>query len=114
MQFVQEVFGLCISGSQTIMQMEKLDGQVLGGHGKKWCVDVSPAECTAELSELIFEGALNLLVTTLVDIFTVRMPTAHLLKTVCDIGTLCDKTAHFRVAFYCDRSKAHLCTNHGV
>ncbi len=27
---------------------------------------------------------------------------------------LCDKTAHFRVAFYCGQPKAHLCNNHAV
>ncbi len=32
---------------------------------------------------------------------------------ICGI-MLCNKTAHFRVTFYCDQSKAHLCTNHTV
>ncbi len=27
---------------------------------------------------------------------------------------LCDKTAHFRVAFCCSQPKAHLCNNHAV
>ncbi len=34
----------------------------------------------------------------------------------CDICgiVLCDKTAHFRVAFYCGQPKTHLCNNHAV
>ncbi len=46
----------------------------------------------------------------LVDIPAVSMPIARSLKTcyICGI-VLCDKTAHFRVAFYCGQPKAHLC-----
>ncbi len=35
-------------------------------------------------------------------------------RTPCDICgiVLCDKTAHFRVVFYCGQPKAHLCNNH--
>ncbi len=53
--------------------------------------------------------------TALVDIPAVKMPIAHSLKT-CDICgiVLCDKTAHFRVAYYCGQPKAHLCNNHAV
>ncbi len=34
----------------------------------------------------------------------------------CDICgiVLCDKTAHFRVVFYCGQPKTHLCNNHVV
>lgn len=43
------------------------------------------------------------------------VPTARSVKP-CDIsGTvLCDETARFRVASYCDHSKAHLCINHAI
>ncbi len=53
--------------------------------------------------------------TVLVDIPAVSMPIACSLK-ICDICgiVLCDKTAHFRVAFYCGQPKAHLCNNHAV
>ncbi len=37
----------------------------------------------------------------------------ELASDICGI-VLCDKTAHFRVAFYCGQSKAHLCNNHVV
>ena len=59
--------------------------------------------------------ALNSLATALVDIPAVSMPIARSLKT-CDICgiVLCDKTEHFRVAFYCGQPKAHLCNNHAV
>ncbi len=48
--------------------------------------------------------------TVLVDIPAVSMPIARSLKT-CDICgiVLCDKTAHFRVAFYCDQPKSVQC-----
>ena len=32
---------------------------------------------------------------------------------ICGI-VLCDKTAHFRVAFYCLQHKVHLCNDHAV
>jgi hypothetical protein len=32
---------------------------------------------------------------------------------ICEIG-LCDKTAHFRVDFYCPQHKVHLCNVHAV
>ncbi len=53
--------------------------------------------------------------TALVDIPAVSMPIARSLKT-CDICgiVLCDKTAHYRVAFYCGQPKAHLYNNHAV
>ncbi len=53
--------------------------------------------------------------TALVDIPAVSMPFARSLKT-CDICgiVLCEKTANFRVAFYCGQPKAHLCNNHAV
>jgi hypothetical protein len=58
---------------------------------------------------------LNSLTTALVDIIAVSMPTAHSLQTwgICGI-VLCDKTADFRVAFYCPQYKVHLCNDHGV
>ncbi len=58
---------------------------------------------------------LNSWAKVLVDIPAVSMPIAHSLKT-CDICgiVLCDKPAHFRVAFYCGQPKAHLCNNHAV
>ncbi len=52
------------------------------------------------------------IVLTRVKILTPSMPIAHSLETLNIM--LCDKTAHFRVAFYCDQPKAHLCTNHTV
>ena len=30
------------------------------------------------------------------------------------MALLCDKTAHFRVAFYCPQHKVHLCNDHAV
>ena len=67
-------------------------------------------------SQLIVEKwTFNSQVTELVDIPAVSMPIACFLKTwdICGI-VLCDKTANFRVAFYCPQHKVHLCNNHGV
>ncbi len=59
---------------------------------------------------MVEKWTFNSWATALVDIPAVSMPVARSLKT-CDICgiVLCDKTAHFRVAFYCGQSKAHLC-----
>ncbi len=53
--------------------------------------------------------------TPLIDIPAVSMLIACSLKT-CDICgiVLYDKTAHFRVAFYCGQPKAHMWNNHAV
>ena len=58
---------------------------------------------------------LNYLVTAVVDIPAVSMPIARSLKTwdICGI-VLCNKTAHFRVAFYCPQHKVHLCNDHAA
>ena len=50
---------------------------------------------------------LNSLATALVD-----MPIARSLKS--SVALCCDKTAHFRVAFYCPKHKMHLCNDHAV
>ncbi len=72
-----------------------------GGHLSK----LNSLSCSRNQSEMIWAlwyGAFS-------------MPIANSLKT-CDICgiVLCDKTAHFRVAFYCGQPKAHLCNNHAV
>ena len=53
---------------------------------------------------------LNSLATALVDIPAVGMPITCSLTSV----ALCDKTTHFRVAFYCPQHKLHLCNDHAV
>ena len=57
----------------------------------------------------------NYLPTALVDIPAVSMPIARSLKTfnICGI-VLCDKTAHFRMAFYFPQHKVHLCNDHAL
>ncbi len=64
---------------------------------------------------MVEKRTLNSQATALLDITAVSMPIARSLKTydICGV-MLCDKTAHFRVAFYCGQPKAHLCNNQTV
>ncbi len=64
---------------------------------------------------MVEKRTFNSRATALVDIPAILMPIARSLKTfdICGI-VLCDKTAHFRVGFYCGQPKAHLCNNHSV
>ncbi len=64
---------------------------------------------------MVEKWTFNSRATALVDIPAVSMPIARSLKTydICGI-VLCDKTAHFRVAFYCGQPKTHLCNNHAL
>ncbi len=107
--------------SQTILDAKMLDVEVLGWCGYTWSVvlryfEVLPNSLKRLWRWLMVEKlTLNSQATTLVDIPAVSLPTAHSLKT-CDICgiVLCDKTAHFRVTFYCGQPRAHLCNNHAV
>ncbi len=87
--------------SQTILDVKMLDVEVLG-----WCglrLDVLPNYLKRLWRWLMVEKwLLNSWATALVDIPAVSMPITRSLKT-CDICSivLCDKTAHFRVTFYC-------------
>jgi hypothetical protein len=92
-----------------------VDVEVLGRPGYTWSAAVRPVGCMAKFSKMMFFSAvvekltLNYLATALVDIPAVIMSIAHSLKTIDIYGiVLCDKTAHFRVAFYCPRPKVHL------
>ena len=96
--------------SQTIPQGKKLDVEVLGWHGYTWSEVVRLVGHTAKFSKMrkIYEKlTFNYLATALVDIPTVSMPIGHLWH-------CCDKTSHFRVAFYCPQHKVHLCIDHTV
>jgi hypothetical protein len=64
---------------------------------------------------MILKLTFNYLATALVDIPAVSMPTARSLKRSNIYGiVLFDKTAHFKVAFYCTQHKVQLCSDHAV
>ncbi len=115
---------------------------ILGGRGSSWIRNVSiwcdhhllhAVDCGLwNVSPLLYNGSAKLLdigrnwnmllhmpiqsiVLIRIKTLTLSMSIARSLKT-CDICgiMLCDKTAHFRMAFYCDQPKAHLCTNHAI
>ena len=77
-------------------------------------LDILPNSLKWHLRQLMVDKlAFNSLATALVDIPAVSMPIAHTLKTwdICGI-VLCDKTAHFKVAFYCPSTR--WCNDHAV
>ena len=57
---------------------------------------------------------LHSLATALVDIPAVIMQIARSLKLETSVALCYDKTAHFRVAFYCPQNKVHMCNDHAV
>ncbi len=73
-------------------------------------LDVPPNSLKRLWRQLMVEKwTFNSQATVLVDIPAVSMPITRSLKTchICGI-VLCDKTAHFRVAFYCGQPKEHI------
>ncbi len=71
-----------------------LDVEVLGWCGYTWSAFVRPRR------EMNIQ-------------FTDKSSGGHSCSQYANI-TLCDKTAHFRVVFYCVQPKSHLCNNHAV
>ncbi len=129
-QFVQKFFGYANRLLQQLsgwLVSDDLGGEDAGcgGPGLMWLHMVCGCEAgwmylPKSLTRLwrrlmVDKWTFNSRATALVDIPAVSMPTARSLKT-CDICgiVLCDKTAHFRVAFYCGQPEAHLCYNHAV
>ncbi len=109
--------------SQTILEVKMLDVEVLGWCGYMWSAVVRPVGCTAKFSETPLETAygreMNIQFTgnssgghSCSQHANCTLPQNFPQKSdICGI-MLCDKTVHFKVAFYCGQPKAHLCNNH--
>ncbi len=123
-------------GLVIIKGLSKMCSFISGGrgfHGSEMSVSGVTTICLIQcdfrkdVGSLFFDGCAKLLdigsngnmlsytpVQRIILTMTLSVPIAHSLK-ICDIcGIMCNKTAHFIVAFYCDQPKAHLCTNHTV
>ena len=107
----------CLGGwPQMILEVNMLDVEVLGWCGYSWSAVVRPVGCIARLSETPLETAYGREMNIQ---FTGNSSGGHSCSqrancTILQNLWLCDKTAHFRVAFYCGQPKAHLCNIHAV
>ena len=91
-------------------------GMVTSGLRLWGWLDVQPNSlkwCWRQL--MVEKWTFNSLATALVDILAVSMLITYPLKNwdICGI-VLCNKTAHFKVTFYCPQHKVHLCNDHAV
>ena len=94
---------------QMIQQLKTPEVEVLGWCGYTWSAVVRPVGHTAKFSKTTLKAAYG----REKNLHAVSIPIARSLKNICGI-VLCDKTAHFRVAFYCPQHKVHLCNDHAV
>ncbi len=111
-----QVAGLRLSWRWRCWMWRSWSGVATCGLRLQGQLDVLPNSLKRLWRRLMIEKwTFNSWATAQVDIPAVIMPTACSLKTydICGI-VLCEKTAHFRVAFYCGQPKAHLFNNCAV
>ena len=76
-----------------------------------WSAVVRPDRLTAKFSKTILDAAYGREKHS--TLWWKSLQSACQLHSPCGI-VLCDKTADFRVAFYCHQYKVHLCNDHAV
>ena len=91
-----------------ILQVKKLDVEVLGWRGYTWSAVVTPFGHTTKFSKTTLEVACGREINILVEIPAVSMPIARWLKTWDVCGLV------FIVAFHWPQHKVHLCDDHAV
>ena len=102
---------------QTIPQVRKPDVEVLGWRGYTWSAVVWPVGCTAKCSKTILEAiyGTEMYIKVSGNSSGGHSSSQHANCTLPqNLRHLRDKTANFRVAFYCPQQKVHLCNDHAV
>ena len=107
----------CLGGwSQTIPQVKKPDVEVLGWFGYTSSAVLRPFGHTAKFFKAMLETAYDRETNIQLSGYgghSCSHPANCKLETSVPLH-LCDKTAHFRVAFYCPQHKVELCNDHTV
>ena len=111
---------LCFIICQTIPQLKKAGAEVLGWHGYTWSAVVKPVGRTAKFSKTTLEEAYGRVMNIQISGNSSggdscsQHSNCTLPQLETSVALCCDKTAHFKAAFYSPKRKVHLCNDHAV